>query len=100
MLKQVRVELDGDPSGKMETAAIKLPFDARDVWGKARVPVKLTINGYRWRSTIANMEDAILLPCFSHPISIVGYVTEGIFCQLEPGESNVPKRCCGKSIAL
>ena len=56
MLKQVRVKLVGDPSGKMETAAINLPFDTRDVWGKARVPVKVTINGHMWRSTIANMD--------------------------------------------
>jgi hypothetical protein len=56
MQKEIRVKLDGDPSGRMETAAIKLPFDTRDVWGKARVPVKVTINGYMWRSTVANMD--------------------------------------------
>ena len=31
-----------------------LPFDAREVWGKAKVPVKVTINGYTWRSTVGN----------------------------------------------
>src|SRR6476660_4143131 len=56
MLKKVRVKLDGDPSGKLETAAIRLPFDARDVWGKTRVHVKVTINGYMWRSTVAKMD--------------------------------------------
>jgi hypothetical protein len=31
-----------------------LPFDTRDVWGKAKVPLKVTINGYTWRSTVGN----------------------------------------------
>ena len=56
MQKQIRVKLEGDSSGRMETAAIRLPFDTRDVWGKARVPVKVTINGYVWRSTVTNMD--------------------------------------------
>jgi hypothetical protein len=55
MRKRFRTTLFGDETGKMETAAIGLPFDARDVWGKARMPVKVTINGYTWRSTVANM---------------------------------------------
>lgn len=55
MKKRFTVTLDGDESGRMETAAITLPFDTREVWGKARVPVKVTINRYTWRSTIANM---------------------------------------------
>jgi hypothetical protein len=28
--------------------------NARKVWGKAKVPVKVTINGYTWRSTVGN----------------------------------------------
>jgi Bacteriocin-protection, YdeI or OmpD-Associated/Domain of unknown function (DUF1905) len=31
-----------------------LPFDTRDVWGKAKVPVRVTINGYTGRSTVGN----------------------------------------------
>ena len=31
-----------------------MPFDTRGVWGKAKVPVKVTINGYTWRSTVGN----------------------------------------------
>jgi hypothetical protein len=31
-----------------------LPFDTRDDWGKAKVPVKATINGYTWRNTVGN----------------------------------------------
>jgi hypothetical protein len=55
MRKQFKATLVGDESGKMETAAFDLPFDAREVWGKARVPVKVTIKGYTWPSTVANM---------------------------------------------
>lgn len=55
MKRRFTVTLDADASGKMETASITLPFDTRDVWGKARVPVKVTINGYTWRSTVATM---------------------------------------------
>lgn len=29
-------------------------FDTREVWGKTKVPVKVTINGYTWRSTVGN----------------------------------------------
>jgi hypothetical protein len=55
MKKQFQVTLKGDESGKMDTAAIELPFDTREVWGKARVPVLVTINGYTWRSTVSTM---------------------------------------------
>src|SRR5437763_660519 len=55
MQKKFKIKLQGDPEGKMETAAIILPFQTREVWGKARVPVKVTINGYTWRSTVATM---------------------------------------------
>jgi hypothetical protein len=55
MRKQFKATLYGDESGRMETAAFNLPFDAREVWGKARVPVKVTIKGHTWRSTVAVM---------------------------------------------
>jgi hypothetical protein len=34
---------------------IPLPFDPARVFGKARAPVKVTLNGYTYRSTIAAM---------------------------------------------
>jgi len=34
---------------------IPLTFDPRDVFGKRRVPVKVTVNGHTYRSTIAAM---------------------------------------------
>lgn len=54
MRKEIRVKLNGDDSRKDGTAYFTLPFDTRDVWGKAKVPVKVTINGYTWRSTVGN----------------------------------------------
>jgi Domain of unknown function (DUF1905)/Bacteriocin-protection, YdeI or OmpD-Associated len=42
--KEFRAKLNGDT----------LPFDTRDVWGRAKVPVKVSINGYTWRSTVGN----------------------------------------------
>jgi len=54
MQKRFKVKLDGDESGRSEVASFTLPFDTREVWGRARVPVKVAIKGYRWRSTVAN----------------------------------------------
>lgn len=34
---------------------IELPFDPKAVFGKARAPVKVTLNGYTFRTTIAVM---------------------------------------------
>jgi hypothetical protein len=42
--------------------AIPVPFDPRPVFGKARAPVKVTLNGYSYRSTIANMGDGPCIP--------------------------------------
>jgi|SRR5215467_156458 len=54
MRKEFRAKLTGDESRKDATASFTLPFDTRDVWGKAKVPVKVTINDYTWRSTVGN----------------------------------------------
>jgi hypothetical protein len=54
MRKEFRSKLKGDESRSDATASFTLPFDTRDVWGKAKVPVKVTINGYTWRSTVGN----------------------------------------------
>ena len=35
--------------------AIEVPFDPKTVFGKTRVPVKVTLNGYTYRSTISPM---------------------------------------------
>jgi hypothetical protein len=54
MRKEFKVKLKGDESRSDATASFTLPFDTREVWGKAKVPVKVTINGYTWRSTVGN----------------------------------------------
>ena len=42
--------------------AIPLPFDPKAIFGRARVPVKVTLNGYTYRSTIAIMGGQALIP--------------------------------------
>jgi Domain of unknown function (DUF1905)/Bacteriocin-protection, YdeI or OmpD-Associated len=54
MRKEFRTKLKGDDSRADASAYFTLPFDTRDVWGKAKVPVRVTINGYTWRSTVGN----------------------------------------------
>jgi len=54
MRKTFRLKLNGDESRENATASFILPFDTREVWGKAKIPVKVTINGYTWRSTVGN----------------------------------------------
>ena len=54
MRKEFRTKLKGDDSRADASAYFTLTFDTREVWGKAKVPVKVTINGYTWRSTVGN----------------------------------------------
>src|SRR5438093_11042345 len=41
---------------------IPLTFDPREVFGKIRAPVKVTVNGYTYRSTIAAMGGPPCIP--------------------------------------
>lgn len=41
---------------------IPVPFDPRPIFGKLRAPVKVTLNGYTYRSTIASMGNGPCLP--------------------------------------
>ena len=41
---------------------IRLPFDPRDVFGRARAPVVVTLNGYSYRSTVAIMSGEAWVP--------------------------------------
>jgi bacteriocin resistance YdeI/OmpD-like protein/uncharacterized protein DUF1905 len=41
---------------------IPVPFDPRPVFGKVRAPVKVTVNGYTYRSTIASMGEEPCIP--------------------------------------
>jgi hypothetical protein len=42
--------------------AIPVPFDPKEVFGKVRAPVKVTVNGYTYRSTIAAMGGPVCIP--------------------------------------
>ena len=42
--------------------AVPVPFDPKAVFGKVRAPVKVTINGYTFRSTIAQMGGQTFIP--------------------------------------
>ena len=44
------------------TCFIPVPFDPRPVFGKVRAPVTVTVNGYRYATTIASMGDGPCLP--------------------------------------
>lgn len=58
----------GDGEGSTMTA-IGVPFDPRDVFGKARAPVVVRLNGHTFRSTIAVMgKDAAGKPCVFVPL--------------------------------
>jgi hypothetical protein len=55
-----KVKLFGMPG--METAALKPPLDVPKVFGrKGRVPVKGTINGFPYRSSLMNMGDGHMM---------------------------------------
>ena len=41
---------------------IPVPFDPKPVFGKVRAPVKVTVNGYTYKSTIASMGDGPCIP--------------------------------------
>ena len=42
--------------------AIPVPFDPKETFGKVRAPVKVTVNGYAYRSTIAAMGGPVCIP--------------------------------------
>ena len=44
------------------TCFIPVPFDPREAFGQVRAPVEVTLNGYRFRSTIASMGDGPCVP--------------------------------------
>jgi TfoX/Sxy family transcriptional regulator of competence genes len=42
--------------------SIPVPFDPKAVFGKVRAPVKVTLNGYSYRSTIFSMGNGVFIP--------------------------------------
>lgn len=43
-------------------SAIPVPFDPKEVFGKVRAPVKVTVGGHTYRSTIASMRGEVFIP--------------------------------------
>src|SRR5689334_5848049 len=41
---------------------VPVPFDPKPVFGKVRAPVRVTLNGYTYRSTIAAMGGQMCIP--------------------------------------
>lgn len=41
---------------------IPVPFDPKTMFGKVRAPVRVTVNGYTYRSTIASMGGVVCIP--------------------------------------
>lgn len=56
--ERVRVTLLGDGS----MCAVPVPFDPKAVFGRVRAPVRVTLNGYTYRSTIASMGGTVCIP--------------------------------------
>src|SRR5215813_8834252 len=53
---RVRIHRDGS------MCFIPVPFDPKPVFGKVRAPVKVTVNGYTYQSTIAAMGGVCAIP--------------------------------------
>ena len=56
--KTISVEIYRDGS----LCFIPVPFEPREVFGKARAPVVVTVNGYSYRSTISSMGGVVAIP--------------------------------------
>ena len=54
-IKKFKAEIESGDSSML--SFIRMPFDVKETFGKGRVPVKLTVNGYTYRTTICHMGD-------------------------------------------
>ena len=61
MRKEFRTKLNGDESKADASAYFKLPFDTRDVWGRAKVPV--LANCYFAHKSLGIPRPATILQC-------------------------------------
>jgi hypothetical protein len=68
-----KVKLEGVPG--MESAALRPPFDVPEIFGtKARVPVRGTMNGFPFRSSLCNMGSG-------HFMAVNKQIREGAKCK-------------------
>ncbi|MGE3274629.1 MAG: YdeI/OmpD-associated family protein [Vicinamibacterales bacterium] len=72
--------LDAEGAG----CAIELPFDPKAAFGKVRAPVRVTLNGYSYRSTVAAMGGPPFVPLSKANLRAAGLVgTETLTVRLE-----------------
>ena len=62
-----------------QMSAIPLPFDPREVFGRARPPVVVTIQGYHYRSTVAIMSGRTFVPLRRSHREAAGVVQAGTY---------------------
>jgi len=60
-VRKFRCKVEHTEEG-MNFTYLCIPFDVKEVFGKARAPVKLTINDYMYRTTIAHMGGKYCVP--------------------------------------
>ena len=51
-----------ESADELDATFVRMPFDVKEVFGRGRVPVKLTINDYSYRTTICHMGDVWGVP--------------------------------------
>ena len=49
-------------TSKLENGFIRLPFDVREEFGRPRTPVKVSINGHTYRSTVSVYDRKYFIP--------------------------------------
>jgi len=71
---------------------VPVPFDPKEAFGKVRAPVRVTLNGYTYRSTIASMGGVVGIPLRkSHreAAGLEGGETLDVTIALDPEERTV-----------
>ncbi|MBI3182148.1 MAG: DUF1905 domain-containing protein [Myxococcales bacterium] len=58
----VRKKLEAVVGAERSDLFIELPFDVRETFGRARPPVRVTVNGYAFRSTVAVYSGRYYIP--------------------------------------
>ena len=58
-MKRFKAKLGSEGPGSL---FIEVPFDVKAAFGKARPPVKVTVNGHTWRSTVSVYGGRAYLP--------------------------------------
>ncbi len=75
-----------------ESCYIPVPFDPERVFGKVRAPVKVTLNGYTFRSTLFSMGGIVMVPfrrSHREAAGLVGGETISVKFELDTEERKV-----------